>query len=386
VTGDTRGRTTLLAVEADGAGAHPAAWRLPDAAPGQLFSAEYWVRLAELAEQARLDFLAIADSFVPPGEGQLETVAGRLDAVAIAARVAPVTSTIGLVPAATVTHTEPFHLSKAIATLDFVSSGRAGWQPEVSRSQSEADLFGRKDPAPADVLWREADETAEVVTRLWDSWEDDAVIRDAATGRYVDREKLHYINFTGEFFSVKGPSITPRSPQAHPPIVVRADEPEALPLVGRWAQVVRVSAPDVTSAAAARDRVREVVARAGRNPDEVAVLWDVVTLLGATEAEATATAGQLDDWAGWPASRPDGSAHLIGTSAQLAGLIDAAAEAVDGVVVVPLDLPDGLLRLAREVVPLLVGRGRRIEERFRGTFRDRLGLARPENYYARQGR
>lgn len=380
----TRDRPPLLAVEAGGAGFHPAAWRLPDASPDRLFSAQYWERLAALAEAARVDFLAIPDSFVPPGEGRLATVAGRLDAVAIAARIAPVTSTIGLVPTVTVTHTEPFHTSKAIATLDFVSLGRASWQPSVSRSQAEADLFGRKDAASADVLWREAGDAVEVVSRLWDSWEDGAVIKDAATGRYVDREKLHYIDFAGEFFSVKGPSITPRSPQAQPPIVLRADEPEALSLVGRWAQVARVSASDVSTAAAARDRVRAAVAAAGRDPDGVAVLWDIATLLAATEREAVDTAARLDEWAGQPASRPAGSASLIGTSAQLADLIGTSAEVVDGVVVVPLALPSGIQRLADEVVPLLADRGLRPHDEFRGTFRDRLGLARPDNYFARR--
>jgi alkanesulfonate monooxygenase SsuD/methylene tetrahydromethanopterin reductase-like flavin-dependent oxidoreductase (luciferase family) len=385
MTDNSPARIPLLAVEADSAGAHPAAWRLPDACPDQLFTAGYWEGLAALAETARLDFVAIPDSFVPPGPGRLETVAGRLDAVAIAARIAPVTSTIGLVPTATVTHTEPFHLSKAIATLDFVSLGRAGWQPEVSRSRAEAGLFGRKDAASTDVLWREAGDVAEVVARLWDSWEDDAVIRDAATGRYVDRTKLHYIDFTGEFFSVKGPSITPRSPQAQPPIVMRADEPETLALVGGWAQVARVSAPDVTAAAAARDRVRRAVTTAGRDPDEVAVLWDITTLLASTEREAALTADRLDEWAGRPASRPDGSACLIGTSAQLVDLISTSVGAVEGVVIVPLALPSGLRRLADEVVPLLADRGLRAQDPFRGTLRDRLGLARPDNYFVTQG-
>jgi alkanesulfonate monooxygenase SsuD/methylene tetrahydromethanopterin reductase-like flavin-dependent oxidoreductase (luciferase family) len=173
-----------------------------------------------------------------------------------------------------VTHTEPFHISKAIATLDLVSMGRAGWQVAVSRTEEEALLFGRKPAAPPALLWQEAAEAVEVVVRLWDSWEDDAVIRDLPTGRYVDRDRLHYIDFVGEFFSVKGPSITPRSPQAHPLVVVR-DEPDALPVVARWADVVRVAAPDLAAAHTAREQVRAVVTGAGRDPDAVAVLLDV---------------------------------------------------------------------------------------------------------------
>jgi alkanesulfonate monooxygenase SsuD/methylene tetrahydromethanopterin reductase-like flavin-dependent oxidoreductase (luciferase family) len=413
-----------VAVELDRAGRHPAAWRLPDARPAELFTAQYWVDLAQLADAAGLDFVAIPDTFVPPGDGPGwdGVVRGRLDAVAIAARVAPVTSGVGLVPTATVTHTEPFHLSKAIATLDYVSLGRAGWQPEVSRTQAEADLFGRKDAAPADVLWREAAEAIEVVVRLWDSWEDDAVIRDVATGRYIDRDKLHYIDFVGEFFSVKGPSITPRSPQAHPPVVLGltgsqdgVDEPEVLPVVGRWAQVVRVAAPDLAAARATRRQARDAVAAAGRDPDEVAVLLDVETLLADTADQAEATLAQLDEWADAPRSalrtdRQQGSSvALVGTAAGLADLIDNAvrAEAADGVTLVPLALPSGLRHIATELVPLLAERGLRPAtqaphqaQRARGpeapgplptdtqsrgaarpTLRDRFGLPRPANYF-----
>jgi alkanesulfonate monooxygenase SsuD/methylene tetrahydromethanopterin reductase-like flavin-dependent oxidoreductase (luciferase family) len=399
--------TAYLAVELDGAGRHPAAWRLSDARPGELFTAGYWTSLAQLADRAGLDFLAIPDSFVPPTEGQAGLVRGRLDAVAIAARVAPLTRTVGLVPSATVTHTEPFHLSKAIATLDFVSLGRAGWQPELSRTQAEADLFGRKDwsdgPAPADELWRELADAVEVVVRLWDSWEDDAVIRDQATGRYVDRNKLHYIDFAGEFFSVKGPSITPRSPQAHPPVVLRADEPEALPVVGRWAQVARIAAPDLAAASDAKARVRDAVAAAGRDPDEVAVLLDVETLLADTADQARATLARLDGWAGAGGfalrtnTQRAATAGVIGAPAALADFIEEAVRggAADGVTLVPLALPRGLRLIADGLVPLLAERDLRaaaggplrIGAQSKAavdhppTLRDRFGLARPANYF-----
>jgi alkanesulfonate monooxygenase SsuD/methylene tetrahydromethanopterin reductase-like flavin-dependent oxidoreductase (luciferase family) len=301
--------------------------------------------------------------------------------VAIAARVAPLTDRLGLVPVATTTHTEPFHLSKAIATLDFVSLGRAGWQPEVSRTQAEANLFGRKDAAGADVLWREAAEAVHVVARLWDSWEDDAVIRDRATGRYIERDKLHYIDFAGEFFSVKGPSITPRSPQAHPLLVLRGEESEALPLVGGWADVVRVAATDLAGASDARRAVRDAVAAAGRDPDSVPVLLDVETLLAPNEEQARRRRGRLDEWAYGPAE----TLRCVGTAEQLAGVLDEAVAggAADGVTLVPLALPSGLRAIAEQLVPLLVERGARPAEAPAGTLRARFGLGRPANYFTR---
>ena len=164
-------------------------------------------RAAVTAERGLLDFLTIDDTLMPqPGRREPispRRLAGRGDAVLVAARIAPATRHIGLIPVATVTHTEPFHISKAVATLDYVSHGRAGWQPRVSSTAHEAALFGRRNGS-LDGLFDEAVDFVEVVRRLWDSWEDDAIIRDVATGRYVDIDKLHYIDFTGKYFSVEG--------------------------------------------------------------------------------------------------------------------------------------------------------------------------------------
>jgi alkanesulfonate monooxygenase SsuD/methylene tetrahydromethanopterin reductase-like flavin-dependent oxidoreductase (luciferase family) len=180
------------------------------AAGDEAFTAKHWAGLVREAEEATLDFVTFDDSLGgEPG----------LDAVLTAARVAPLTTRIGLVPTAVVTHTEPFHLSKAIATLDYVSKGRAGVQ--LTTDSLHGRHFGRRENF--DDLWAEAADYAEVLRRLWDSWEDDAEIRDVATGRFIDREKLHYIDFEGRWFSVRGPSITPRPPQGHPPIA--ATEP-----------------------------------------------------------------------------------------------------------------------------------------------------------------
>ncbi|WP_433294874.1 LLM class flavin-dependent oxidoreductase [Pseudonocardia sp. CA-142604] len=368
---------TYLAVEMSGAGRHPAAWRRPDARPEELLTAAYHVELVKLAAGA--DFVAVPDLLVPPS-GDPDLVPLRLDAVAIAARVAPVVPGVGLVPAVTVTHTEPFHISKAIATLDLVSSGRAGWEPVVSRTPAEAELFGRKPAAPAADLWREAADVVEVVAALWDSWEDDAVIRDVATGRYIDRDKLHYIDFAGEFFSVKGPSITPRSPQAHPLVVLRGDEPEALQVAAARADVVRVAAADLAAAHTARERVRAAVAAAGRNPDDVAVLLDVEVLLDSDVAGARRALDELDAHCELAAS----SLRVVDTAE---ALVDVIAEAVsggaaDGVTAVPLALPSGVQAIAADVVPRLAERGLRPPVPPGATLRERFGLSRPANRYA----
>src|SRR5271163_3583858 len=139
-----------LAVALDGAGWHPAAWREPDARPDELFEAVYWADLVAEAERGSLDFVTIEDSLTLQSENPVEPddridrVRGRLDAVLIAARIAPRTRRIGFVPTATVTHTEPFHVSKSIATLDYVSTGREGVRVQISARPDGVAHFGRR--------------------------------------------------------------------------------------------------------------------------------------------------------------------------------------------------------------------------------------------------
>lgn len=217
-----------LAVALDGAGWHPAAWRAADAQPGRLFTGGYWADLAARAEGGLLDLLTIEDALTPATDHhaaphpELDRVVGRLDAGLIASRISPVTEHIGLVPTVVAPLTEPFHISKAIATLDYTSRGRAGVRVRTSSSPQEFANIGRREaPALTDNagrrvpladlvqdLFGEVADYIEVIRRLWDSWEDDAEIRDVATGRFVDIDRLHYIDFAGANFSVRGPSIT----------------------------------------------------------------------------------------------------------------------------------------------------------------------------------
>src|SRR3954468_6745633 len=228
-----------LAVALDGAGWHPAAWREPDARPAVLFTAGYWVDLVTEAQRGLLDLVTFEDDLALQStdrfadDERTDEVRGRLDAVQVAARVAPVTQGIGLVPSARRPRPEPFHLSKAIAPLDYVSTGRAGVRVKVSGSPSEAAHVGRRPVLSHEDLFAEAADWVEVVRRLWDSWEDDAEVRDVTTGRFVDREKLHYIDFEGRFFSVTGPSITPRPPQGQPVVAALAHQQLPFELVGR---------------------------------------------------------------------------------------------------------------------------------------------------------
>jgi alkanesulfonate monooxygenase SsuD/methylene tetrahydromethanopterin reductase-like flavin-dependent oxidoreductase (luciferase family) len=366
-------RRLHLGVALDDAGAHPAAWRGPGADVG-LFSADRLVRLALTAERGGLDFVALDDGFDPPERGSA-VLPARFDALLALARVAPATTTIGLLPTVTTTHTEPFHVSKNIATLDLVSTGRAGWRVAVSTSPEAARAFGRTDPRPLDTLWAEAEDAIEVAKRLWDSWEDDAVIRDRSTGRYIDRDKLHYIDFEGEFFSVRGPSITPRSPQGQPLVAIDAHGPDATAVATRRADIVFIDAADLATAWSRRHDIRRLVAAAGRDPDRVAVLANV-------RVGEPGLRRQLDRL-GRSIVSGFGGLDLVSDAGAVAEVLDAwfLEGAADGYLVRPDTLPATLDWFVDDVVPRLTTRG--LSPGHPGnTLRDRFGLERPPNRYA----
>jgi alkanesulfonate monooxygenase SsuD/methylene tetrahydromethanopterin reductase-like flavin-dependent oxidoreductase (luciferase family) len=347
-----------LAVALDGYGWHPQAWRYtPETEP--VTSGRYWSRLATTAERGLLDFVTFDDALTAQRRRRPEIeprwLAGRPDAVLVASRVAPATKHIGLIPVATVTHTEPFHVSKAIATLDFISHGRAGWQVRVSGTPHEADLFGRRDIRGAD-LFDEASDAVEVARRLWDSWEDDAVIRDVYTGRFVDRDKLHYIDFSGKYFSVKGPSITPRPPQGQPVVAALAHAKPIYEFATRSTDLVFITPQD-------DDSLRAILA-------EVAGLK--------VYADLYVTFGGIVD------ARSD-ALVFDGTPTELVVLLLRWRQhGVDGVRLRPAVTATDLPIIVDEVVPLLQQAGRfRTAYTDGETLRQRLGLPIAENRYAR---
>ncbi|MFD9335759.1 LLM class flavin-dependent oxidoreductase [Streptomyces sp. NPDC060028] len=383
-----------LAVALDGAGWHPAAWREPGARPGELFTARYWADAVAEAEAGLLDFVTFEDSLALQSssadgpDGRTDQVRGRLDAVLTAARVAPLTRHIGLVPAVTATHTEPFHISKAIATLDHVSRGRAGLRIQASRRAYEARHFGRRAvPLPDAESYEETADHIEVIRRLWDSWDDDAEIRDVATGRFIDRDKLHHIDFESRHFSVRGPSITPRPPQGQPVVTAAStvgapgDGSAAYGLIARSSDVGYIAPRDADGARAAVTEIRQARESAGLSAQPLHLFADLTVFLDEDAPAAEARRSRLDALAG--ASYSSDTAIFTGTTAQLADLLqDWRTVGLSGFRLRPGALAHDLPAITRGLVPELQRRGvfRRAYEA--DTLRGLLGLERPAGRYA----
>ncbi|GAA3640358.1 LLM class flavin-dependent oxidoreductase [Kineosporia mesophila] len=398
------GNTPLhLGVALDGAGWHPAAWRQADARPKELFSPRYWADLVTEAEAGLLDLVTIEDALnlqsdeFAEQDARADRVRGRLDAVLIAARVAPLTRHIGLVPTVIATHTEPFHISKAIATLDYAATGRAGVRVQVAARNDTAKHFGRREFPPIDLArinepevqqlvadhFDEAADYVQVLRRLWDSWEDDAEIRDVATGRFVDRDKLHYIDFDGRWFSVKGPSITPRPPQGQPLVAALGHADIPYRLIGRAADLGFVTPHDAEQAADLVARIDEQRHTAGRQDEKIHVWADLVVVLDDTEQAARDRLAALDELAG--TEYTSDAKIFTGTPAQLADLlVQWQAQGLSGYRLRPATLPHDLQRITRGLVPELQRRGLfRTEYPQSGTLRGLLELDRPANRYVR---
>src|ERR1700677_4670897 len=390
-----------LAVALDGAGCHHAAWREADPQPQRLFTADYWSELAQQAERGLLDFLTIEDGLNLQSDDHFETdartdrVRGLLDAVLIAARVAPATRHIGFVPTAITYHTEPFHLSKAIATLDYVSAGGAGTRVQGGARADPAAHFGRReveplrrdrlaDPEVQRLITDRFDEAAdyvEVLRRLWDSWEDDAEIRDVATGRFIDRDKLHYIDFEGRWFSVKGASITPRPPQGQPVVAALGHGTAAYQLIASSADVGFVTPHDAADASNIAVEIGALQRAVGRGSDSVHVFGDVVVFLDDDATAAQARRHRLDELAG--AEYHSDAAIFAGTPEELADVLQEwHAAGLTGFRLRPAALPHDLLQITEGLVPELRRRGLFRTAYDATTLRGLLGLSRPANRYA----
>ncbi|MEV5839437.1 LLM class flavin-dependent oxidoreductase [Nocardia sp. NPDC052112] len=345
-----------VGIELDGEGYHPAAWRRAAHAPDTLLTGDTLRNRVRAAENAGFTLATFDDSILPPARHP----AGRIDAVTRASFVAGTTSTIGLVATVATTYAEPFHTSSQLATLDYASRGRGGWI--ATTDAAAATTWGRPARTAEAELAREQRDSIEVARRLWDSWEDDAVVRDYASSRFLDRDKLHYIDFSGETFSVKGPAIVPRPPQGQ--VVVFARDADG-------ADVILVTASDLARTLAAAERARATGAQVFAELDVALDIPD------ATAAE------RLADLDGHTAANRTERLTFSGSPTELVRRITELAHHVDGVRLHPAVIDEDLPALARYVLPALFRAGVTHRPVPGSTLRANLGLVRPINRYAK---
>ena len=369
-------RQLALAVSLSGVGSHPAAALRED--PFEPASWRHWASVIAEADRGGLELVTLADG--PSRPTADVTSLPWLDPTLIACRVAPSSIAVGLVAEIPTVTTDPFFVSTQLATLDYVSGGRAGWSVLVSEWESDGEYVGPRSVPSVSDRFLEAAEHIEVVRRLWDSWEDDAEIRDAATNRFVDRERLHHIDYEGRWLSVKGPSITPRPPQGQPIVAVTIRGEQSLQLAAEQADVAFVKAGlgllDTTR------RLDHAVAAAGREPEQVLVLADVLVVLSDDAGAAADRAAELDALA----PRDDGpnadEVAFVGTPAALADrLIEQAGDGVHGFRLHPAVISDDLPPIAHRLTEELRTRGARATDAVPLSLRARLGLDVPANRY-----
>ena len=413
-------------------------WRHPQAQPDASTSFGFYKQQTQLAEDAKFDFVFIADS-LHIHEKSSPHYLNRFEPLTILSALAAVTSNIGLVATVTVSYTEPYQVARQFASLDHISAGRAGWNVVTSWLSGTANNFGKAEHPPHAVRYRIAKEHVAVVQGLWDSWEDDAFVYDKQRGEFFAPGKLHALEHKGEFFSVKGPLNIARSRQGQPVIFQAGTSEDGRNFAAENADAIFVSAEGFEEAQAYYRDLKRRASGFGRDPEHLSILPGIRPIVGRDEAQvqeryrqAVALVSIEDaivalgrpfndhDFSQYPLDAPfpelgdlgansqkGGSERIkqlardegltlrqvalrfsqprrdfVGTPEQVADAIEHWFDngAADGFII-NAPLPDGLQTFTEWVVPVLQQRGVFRREYSGHTLRDNLGLAVPANRY-----
>jgi FMN-dependent oxidoreductase (nitrilotriacetate monooxygenase family) len=425
-----------------GTGHHVASWRHPNAQADGSINLAYFEQLAKTAERGKLDMLFLADS-LSINQDSHPNVLARFEPFTLLASLARVTSKIGLAATASTTYSEPFHVARQFASLDHLSSGRAAWNIVTSSIESTALNFSGEQHLEHGLRYNRAEEFVEIVRGLWDSWEDDALIRDKQSGVFFQPEKLHELNHKGEYFSVRGPLNIPRPPQGQPVLIQAGSSDSGQNLAARTADLIFTTQNNLSDAQKFYQSAKQKVISFGRSSDEVSIMPGIVPFIGETEQIAKEKFQEMQDliipsvglkilssYMGgidltqYPLDGPlpdlnievnavksrfelikdlakrenmsilelsryiagsRGHNIFVGTPAQLADhfvkWVDQ--DACDGFNLMPPLLPEGLDLFVDQVIPILQEQGVFRQEYEGSTLRDHLGLTKPDNRYSK---
>lgn len=438
-------RMMKLGVLISDVGVHPAAWLDPTTPLGGEIDFSFYLALARRAEAGKLDFFFLADTLASR-DGDMAGVmrqcvyTAHFEPLTLMAALAAGTRRIGLAATISSTYSEPYNVARQFASLDHISGGRAGWNVVTTSYAPAAANFGRDAHADHAVRYRRANEFVDVVNGLWDSWDDDAFIRDRASGVHFLPERRHPLDHKGEFFSVKGPLNIPRPPQGRPVAICAGGSEPGMELAARTSEVVFSVDRDLPSALAYYQNLKGRMAKHGRAPEELAVLTALNPFVGETDAQAQDAFAALQarihpdvgrailsidldvDLRGLPIDEPipdeilptttnatksyfemmrqamgertltirelyeasaasrGGMNAIVGSAKTVADRMEEwfSAGAADGFMIRISHVPDGLDRFVALVVPELQRRGLFRTDYAGATLRDHLGLSRPK--------
>jgi N-acetyl-S-(2-succino)cysteine monooxygenase len=287
-------RQMHLGVFVLGTGNHSAGWRYEGAATSHM-QLPVMQEIARIAERGKFDLVFISDSmWMDPGDHP--SFLCRFEPTTLITALAMCTTHVGLGATVSTSFNEPFNVARTFGSIDHISGGRAAWNV-VTTSNLKAHLnYGLDDHLDHELRYQRAEEFVDVVTGLWDCWEDGAIVADKATGQYVDASKVRPLDHKGRFFKVKGPLNMARCPQGHPVIIQAGGSPSGLELAARTADVVFSVVQELEPAKKAYADLKGRMAKFGRHLDEIAVLPGVMPIIGQSAAEAREQLARLQSW------------------------------------------------------------------------------------------
>ena len=294
-------RMMRLGLSVANQGYHYAAWRLPESPPDNGLCLEHYLNCARIAERGKMDFLFFADQAAvrntddPRIRRDMEQGHIKLEPTLLCAALAAVTEHVGFVMTASTSYSHPYALARRLASIDHISNGRAAWNLVTSTSVDEARNFNQQGPDSSASRHERAAEFLTVMRGLWDSWDDDAFMRDKASGQYFDRDKFHFLEHQGAHFKVRGPLDTARPPQGSLPIVTAGTSANSQDFAAEHADLLYSAQPTLPLAQEYYASVKQRIAAHGRAPDALRVMTGIMPVIGRTEEEARAKFQRAQD-------------------------------------------------------------------------------------------
>jgi FMN-dependent oxidoreductase (nitrilotriacetate monooxygenase family) len=274
---------------------HPTGWRHPDAVPEADLGFRHLADMARIAERGKLDAMffqdsvAVVGSNVAYGAQPFNPRNGRqahIEPMSAIAALAAITTHIGLISTCTTSYNEPYNVARRFLTIDHISGGRVGWNLVTSQAEDEAMNFGFDRHIEHGERYARADEFHDVVRGLWDSWEDDAFVRDKASGVWFDHTRMHILNHHGKYFRVRGPLNVSRSPQGRPVVAQAGSSGVGMDLAARTADMVFTAQPTIPEGQKFCAEMRRLAVAHGRDPEHIKIFPGLMPIVGRSAQEA----------------------------------------------------------------------------------------------------